>query len=142
MSPDRISILSVSPRDEDHRSIQTILHRSNWVLHTAYNIAEALRLPRSTPVAVILCEPRLPDGNWKDLLDALSACEHPPRMIVMSEIADERLWAEVLNLGGFDVLLKPLDPKELFRVASLAHRSWRDHGGRPSDCERTLSMSA
>src|SRR5207247_10739198 len=73
----------------------------------------------------------------KDLLDELSACGHPPRMIVTSEIADERLWTEVLNVGGFDVLLKPLDPKELFRVVSLARRSWCDNGRRPSDCGRT-----
>jgi DNA-binding response OmpR family regulator len=75
-------------------------------------------------------------------LDALSACEHPPRLILTSEIDDERLWAEVLNLGGFDVLLKPLDPKELFRVASMAYRSWLDHWRQPSGRSWTLSMSA
>jgi two-component system response regulator RegA len=142
MSPHHISILSVSPRDDDHRSIQAILRRSNWALHTACNIAEALRLQRSTPVAVILCEATLPDGSWKDLLDELSACEHPPRLIVTSEIADERLWAEVLNSGGFDVLPKPLEPEELFRVAGLAHRGWSDHGRRTLDCGRTLGIGA
>jgi hypothetical protein len=34
--------------------------------------------------------------------------------------ADERLWAEVLNLGGYGVLAQPFDANEVKRVAKLA----------------------
>jgi hypothetical protein len=34
------------------------------------------------------------------------------------------LWAEVLNLGGYDVLLKPFDRAEVVRVAGMAWRCW------------------
>jgi len=44
----------------------------------------------------------------------------PPLLIVASRLADERLWAEVLNLGGYDVLLKPFEPAELRRVIGNA----------------------
>jgi DNA-binding NtrC family response regulator len=117
----------VSPREEDHRSFEAIVQRSTWRLHTASSIAEALRLLKTTAVSVILCEHDLPDGNWKDLLCAVTESKVPPRLIVMSADADERLWFEVLNLGGFDVLPTPVQASELFRVASLADRSWRDH---------------
>jgi nucleotide-binding universal stress UspA family protein len=43
-------------------------------------------------------------------------------MLVVSRHADERLWAEVLNLGGFDVLTLPFDRDELGRVLSSALR--------------------
>src|SRR5437773_904104 len=104
--PNVMDSVEVRPRDEDHRSIEAILRRSNWTLYTARTVAEALRLLQSTPAAVILCEPKLPDGSWRDLLEALSGSEHPPRLILTSDIVDERLWAEALNLGSFDLLLK------------------------------------
>jgi DNA-binding NtrC family response regulator len=46
-------------------------------------------------------------------------------LIVTDRLADERLWAEVLNLGGYDLLLKPFDPEELLRVVSSAWASWK-----------------
>jgi hypothetical protein len=41
----------------------------------------------------------------------------PPSLIVFSCLADEFLWAEVLNLGGFDVRMTPFEPEEVLRVA-------------------------
>lgn len=53
----------------------------------------------------------------------LATCEslpNSPRLLVVSRYADERLWAEVLNLGGYDVLLKPFEPMEVTRVVAAA----------------------
>ncbi len=38
----------------------------------------------------------------------------------MSHLADGRMWADVLNLGGYDLLMKPLDPVETLRVLGMA----------------------
>ena len=127
MLTNKISILIVSPYDEDHRSFRAIFRRSNWTLHTASTIAESLQALQDADVSVVLCERDLPDGSWKDLLESIAATvTFPPRVIVTSADADNYLWSEVLNCGGFDVLLKPVEPQELFRVASLANRSWRE----------------
>jgi len=37
-------------------------------------------------------------------------------LIVTSRVADARLWAEVLNLGGFDVIAKPFHAPEVLHV--------------------------
>jgi hypothetical protein len=42
----------------------------------------------------------------------------PPSFIVTSRLADERLWVEALNVGAYDVLVKPFDVAELKRVFS------------------------
>jgi hypothetical protein len=39
---------------------------------------------------------------------------------VSSRVADDRLWAEVLNLGGYDLLTNPFAPAEVSRVVDLA----------------------
>jgi DNA-binding response OmpR family regulator len=43
-------------------------------------------------------------------------------MLVVSRHADERLWAEVLNLGGLDVLSLPFNRDELGWALSSALR--------------------
>lgn len=37
---------------------------------------------------------------------------------------DARLWAEALNLGGYDVLAKPFDASEVNRAVDSALRNW------------------
>jgi hypothetical protein len=45
-------------------------------------------------------------------------------LIVTAKLADDRLWAEVLNLGGFDVLAQPFYRGEVTRAVGHACRSW------------------
>jgi DNA-binding response OmpR family regulator len=37
-------------------------------------------------------------------------------------LADERLWAEVLNLGAYDLLAKPFDVREVLHAVTTACR--------------------
>jgi FixJ family two-component response regulator len=66
----------------------------------------------------------LSPGSWKDVLDQVTILPDPPSLIVTSRLADERLWAEALNLGAYDVLAKPYDRTEVMRVVSGAWRAW------------------
>jgi len=119
-----IVVLVVGPSADDLFSLRGTLP-SNWTLHIACDAAEAGQILRRTLIPVLLCESKLPDGNWKDLLAAVSGMRNPPLLIVMSRSADESLWAEVLNLGGYDVLAKPFNSVEFIRVMSMAWRRWK-----------------
>jgi DNA-binding response OmpR family regulator len=66
----------------------------------------------------------LAPGSWKDVLEQVTILPDPPPLIVASRLADERLWAETLNLGAFDVLAKPFDRTEAIRVVGAAWRAW------------------
>ena len=35
-------------------------------------------------------------------------------------------WSEVISLGGYDVLVKPFNVPDIFRMMSLAWESWKD----------------
>ena len=48
-----------------------------------------------------------------------------PLLIVTSRLADAYLGAEVLNLGGYDVLAKPFKSAEFIQVMSMAWRRWK-----------------
>ena len=73
---------------------------------------------------MLLCERYQADGSWEDLLRATAGLRTPPNIIVFSRLADESLWAEVLNMGGFDVLIKPFQPEEVLRVTFAAWSRW------------------
>jgi DNA-binding response OmpR family regulator len=58
---------------------------------------------------------------WKQILTEVCQPAGIP-LIVTSRVADERLWSEVLNFGGFDILVQPLDLHEVARITKSALR--------------------
>src|SRR5579862_3122300 len=108
--PDKsASVLLVSADREDRSSLTAIFEPLQWQMHTAESFRGAVTLLKEHPVAVVVCEHRLPDGSWGDVLKTCTGLHAPPALIVCSRLADEYLWTEVLNLGGYDVLVKPFD---------------------------------
>ena len=85
---------------------------------------------RDNRVAVVVSESELSDGTWKDVLADLKSVPNPPRLIVTSDLADESLWAEVLNYGAYDVLVKPFRAAEVQRIVSAAWRNWKQDADR------------
>lgn len=77
-------------------------------------------------MSVVVCEDSLPDGDWKSVLRFLGTAHGAPPLIVTARNADDRLWAEVLNLGGYDLLPRPLDYKEVVRAVGVAWLHWKD----------------
>lgn len=120
-----VAVVAVSPADDDHVFLARVFDRSEWEFRQARTCAEALELLKGTEVPVVLCSAQLPDGSWRDLLARLAGQPVPPRLIVATRLADESLWAEVLDRGGYDLLAMPFDPEEVLRVASLAWRQWQ-----------------
>src|SRR5580658_4744377 len=94
-----VIMLAVSPVKKNLFFLQHMFDDANWKLFTAHTYQEAIAQLRRELFPVVVCEAQLPDGNWKDMLNRLALISHPPRLIVASRCADERLWSEVLNLG-------------------------------------------
>jgi DNA-binding response OmpR family regulator len=127
-------VLFVSPNDEDHRALIHILRPAGWSLDSAFSWVEAIKSLEAEPAPVVIVERDLPDGNWKTLHNRLMQMPFPPKLIVTCRLADERLWAEVLNLGGFDVLAQPFCAREVLRSVNSACSHWDEewrkaHGG-------------
>jgi DNA-binding response OmpR family regulator len=122
-------ILAVNLCKQDCRFLRTIFASLPWKLASVATLMQGVRQVKSQSVPVIVCECDFRDGNWKLLLDKVRMLARPPRLIVASRFADEGLWAEVLNLGGHDVLVTPFDADEVQRVVSYAVDSWHREAG-------------
>lgn len=135
----KLTVLSVSPTDEDHLSLQAIFGHSNWMLFNARDLGAARSLLQQHEVAVVLCERDLLPGTWTDLLECIQSLPNAPSLIVVSRLADDRVWAEALNLGAWDVLAKPFDHIEVIRSVKSAWQHWHDQIHR---CTRTVTSAA
>jgi DNA-binding response OmpR family regulator len=109
----------------DHRAADSIRRYSatrQWIYDHVRSGREALgylRMTSDRPPAIILCADILPDGSWRQLLEWVSC-----GLIVISRGADERLWAEVLNLGACDLLSDPFTTSELKWSIDSARLAW------------------
>jgi len=121
-----INILAILPTPEDRAALKAIARQSGWNLGIAEALRQARLLIDKQPAGVVLCDCRLPDGGWQDALRELQQRRLEPLLIVVSRLADEGLWAEVLNLGGYDVLATPLEPWEVNRSVRLAWQHWQN----------------
>ncbi len=111
--------------------MREILNHASWEIHDAYRFREALACLDANEIGVVITERDLTEHCWQDLLDAVATMCHGPNLIVSSRRADERLWAEVLNLGGYDVLYTPFEASETIPVISLAWRQWNYRRAKP-----------
>jgi DNA-binding response OmpR family regulator len=124
-----LTVLSVSPLEEDHLSLQAIVGLPTGRLFSADRLPPALALLQQQEIAIVFCERNLMPGTWIDMLDHIRDLSHPPTLIVTSRLADERLWAEALNLGAWDVLAKPFDHTEVILTVKSAWQHWHDRDG-------------
>ena len=115
-------VLLVSPDPADSCYLREILGNLDSELVSAGDLRSAKRFLGDGSFRVVITERDLPDGDWLSVLCTVEGLEHPPLLIVISRLADERLWVEVLNRSGFDVLPKPFVHSEVCRVLGYALR--------------------
>jgi DNA-binding NtrC family response regulator len=125
-STPKTAILAVTGNQRDLEMLHCLFAGSSWKLCTAGTLAEAGEWLRRNATPAVLCEAKLRDGDWKDLLRTAGGLDRQPMVVVTSRHADDKLWADALNLGAFDVLAYPARQAELFRLLSNAWRTWKD----------------
>ena len=114
-------IAFVSKSEADYRTLRQVADLVSQAVVSCADMEEAHSAIRCHGAQIVVCEARVRDtGNWQELIEEAQAAQS--LIIVVSRHADERLWAEVLNLGGFDVLALPFDRGELRRSVSSALR--------------------
>ena len=69
----RIPILSVSPDENDHNALLEIVDELPFLLTTAWTCREAASCLDVEPFGIVLCECKLPDGNWVEILNRISS---------------------------------------------------------------------
>ena len=85
-------ILFISGRRNDALQLTRMLRGLHVLVDHACNLVQARHKLQQRQFHAILTEADLPDGSWRDVLNATS--ESPTKVIVTDLHADARLWAE------------------------------------------------
>jgi len=128
-----VSALLVGEYENDRFLVHEVFKKLGWRLFEARDRRRAMQCLERNPVQVVIAKTDVPDWSWRRVLSDLRRQAKPPQLIVTSRTADESLWAEVLNVGGYDVMAQPFEQYEVERVIASAHRHF--------DCE-PLVMTA
>lgn len=120
------SVLCLIGGEDEENLLSTLSQNYNLIFtRTAEEAISMLQSPGSR-VAVVLCDRRLPPAwdkeDWKGFLSLLRQLpSHIPLLIVAETGADDRFWAEVIDEGGYDILVKPFESAEVLRVIGQAY---------------------
>jgi len=111
---DAVDILLVSPFEEDYRNLSTVLSRSPYRLERVAGSEDAAGRMQAAKPRIVIAEDSV---DWRRLCDALERLDRPPLLVVVSRLADDELWLDVLNHGGHDLISKPFQSGDLQRLA-------------------------
>ncbi len=115
-----VTALIVMPQERRSRLLDHLTGMPGNIL-TASSCGEAVEVLRYDPeVRVVLTDLTLPDGSWFDVLNRVSDLNACVEVVVCARVADERLWTQVLEAGGFDVLVEPYQEGEVQRILGAA----------------------
>ncbi len=120
-----VSALLVGDYENDRALVRDVFGKLGWRLFEARDGRRAIWWLERNAVEVVIAEGRTADAGWERLLDVLRDLPSPPQLVVTSRTADDYLWSEVLNRGGYDVLPRPLNRDEVERVIAGAGRQFR-----------------
>jgi DNA-binding response OmpR family regulator len=116
---ERAAIVFVSASAEDARAFREIAGGSRWLIVNVPDLVGAQAVIDKLRPRLVVCDTEIEGrGSWRYLLEGRGA--RPSfALIVVSRHVDEALRAEVLNLGGSDVLGKPFAVEHVERVIGL-----------------------
>ena len=91
----------------------------------ASNVEQTRQILERTPMHVVFCEDRLPDGGFREILCLVKANRPEVQVVVSSMLGDVHEYIEAMNLGAFDFIASPYRSSEIISVVDGAYRRYR-----------------
>jgi two-component system, NtrC family, response regulator PilR len=113
-------VLFVSPKREDATILSRMLGALSVPIEYVADLANARAKILNGRYPVVLTEANLSDGTWLDVLELAHRATPRSEVIVTHAVADARFWAEVLNMGAYDLIAQPFATGEVQRILSNA----------------------
>ena len=105
--------LAVSSDDDVRRKLAHVLRQCALAPELACTVAESGMVLAGQEISVVVCNDRMDDGKYEDIVKLVVRCETKVPVIVVSRTGD---WAEYLTAmcgGTFDYLVYPPMPGDL-----------------------------
>ena len=123
--PLRIRMVAVLGSSQDRYLLYEISERNHWEVFFAETQEQARQMSDQLKPAIILFDRDVVGADWRDAVSSLASVSAGGCVLLISRVADEYLWNEIVSVGGYDLLHKPLNEKDLSRAIKLAWSYWR-----------------
>lgn len=111
--PREIDLLIVSSRLENKITILRFLEGLPLNIYTVGNVEEAEETLAEREIDVVVCDERISDGTYHDVL-ALTLDRNPPiQFILLLCTGGQEEYSEAMRLGVADVVRPPLHPTDI-----------------------------
>jgi hypothetical protein len=119
-----IRIVSVLAGAQDRCLLDEVSYRNQWNVSFAKAYDEACLLSDRLKPPIILFDRDVAGPDWRHAVSSLASVSGSACVLLISRVADDYLWNEVVLNGGYDVLSKPLREDEVMRAVRLAWSYW------------------
>ena len=116
----RDGVLFISTSAADATTVSRMLSSIDIPCAHAGTLQGARHKLEAEAFGAVLTEARLPDGTWAVVVRLVRAARCGPAVVVTDNLADARFWVDALELGAYDVLVKPFYCGEVQRILANA----------------------
>ena len=121
-----LEVILANGNRDDRSSLEGVLAGTPWVVVEA-DPPEIEHVVREAAVPIVICD-RDRSDCWRTMIRALIKARRDVCVIVLTNDADAQLSGEVVRCGGFDLLTRPFDRRQVLPMLVFAYTFCRGHG--------------
>jgi len=115
-------VLLLTNDEQQARSLEELL-REHIILTQAKSLPDLRELLRTRQFDTLFCDWAFYIGQWQHLLQDIQKHDPVLPVIVLSRTGGEKEWVEVIEAGGFDLLVPPYCERMVLSVLIQATAS-------------------
>ncbi|MBE7170938.1 MAG: sigma-54-dependent Fis family transcriptional regulator [Williamsia sp.] len=109
--------------------LSRFLQRNGYETETAHTGHKGISKFNESKFDIVLCDFRLGDKDGRDVLQEMKAINPQVVFIIITGYSDIKTAVDVIKLGAYDYITKPLIPDEVLNVISKSAQSTPAKGG-------------
>ncbi|SDM22893.1 two-component system, NtrC family, response regulator HydG [Daejeonella rubra] len=116
--------------------LSKFLTRNGFEVTTSTNGNNALDIMTKEPFNLVLCDFRLEDTDGREMLRKIKTTYPDTGVIIITGYSDIKLAVELIKMGAFDYITKPLYPDEILNTinkAIEAQKAINQHGNQTNE---------
>lgn len=100
--------------------LSRFLKRNGFEVETAHSAAKGLLKFKEEDFDIVLCDFRLGDKDGKDVLQEIKTHSPETIVVIITGYSDIKIAVDVIKMGAYDYITKPLIPDEVLKVLNDA----------------------
>ncbi len=113
MKKENINILAVDDDKEFLTLLHDVLKDEGYEITVAESMSEAIAKVKDVLFDLIITDKNMPEPKGADLINKIKSISPDSKIIVLTGFGDVESYLELMNLGIYDYLNKPVKMSEL-----------------------------